>query len=158
MDHTTNVNNRITVGPQPTVADLAQLESQGFKTIVNFRHGGEDHLPLSPEAEGEQVEKLGMAYLHIPVSMKSITPALVDQFRREFGQRPEARVCALQTRHPRRPNGQMNAAIEQGLSGRQAIQKASDLGFDAEKPETEQFVTDYVDSRSALEVILPQCV
>jgi uncharacterized protein (TIGR01244 family) len=148
MSRTAKFSDQITVGPQPTEGQLKELQSQGFKTVVNFRHDGEDQQPISPAAEGEQVEKLGMAYLHIPVSMKSITPALVDEFRREFHNVPKPAFahCKLGTRAGLMVL--MLLAIEQGLTGSQALQKATEMGLNPEKAGIEQFLTDYVDSRS----------
>jgi uncharacterized protein (TIGR01244 family) len=148
MNETTKFSDQITVGPQPTEDELQKLQSRGFKTIVNFRHDGEDQQPLSPDAEGQRVEKLGMAYLHVPVSMSKLTPALVDQFRREFRNisKPVYAHCKLGTRAGLMVI--MHTAVEQGLTGRQALEKATQLGFKPQKVQVEQFLTDYVDSRS----------
>src|SRR6476646_8524962 len=142
----TKFNDQITVGSQPSEDELTKLRSQGFKTIVNFRHDGKDQQPLSPTAEGEQVEKLGMAYLHVPVSMNSITPALVDQFRREFRNVPKPAFAHCKLGSRARLMVMMDTAIEQGLTGHEAVQKATEMGFKPDKAETEQFLTDYVDS------------
>jgi uncharacterized protein (TIGR01244 family) len=57
----------ITIGDQPTEADLEQLKREGYVGVVNLRNPGEPEQPLSPDAEGEQVRALGMDYLHYGV-------------------------------------------------------------------------------------------
>jgi uncharacterized protein (TIGR01244 family) len=68
----------ITIGDQPTEADLAQLEQEGYTGVVNLRNDGEPEQPLSTSAEGELVRGLGMDYLHYgvggaPLSQPGVT-------------------------------------------------------------------------------------
>ncbi|MEO6808665.1 MAG: sulfur transferase domain-containing protein [Isosphaeraceae bacterium] len=58
------VTPTITIGDQPTDADLEALKADGYAAVVNLRHPGEPDQPLSPDAEGEHVRSLGMDYLH----------------------------------------------------------------------------------------------
>jgi uncharacterized protein (TIGR01244 family) len=57
----------ITIGDQPTEADLEALKREGYIGVVNLRHPGEPEQPLSPPEEGEKVRALGMEYLHYGV-------------------------------------------------------------------------------------------
>ena len=57
----------ITIGDQPTEADLEQLKHEGYVGVVNLRNPGEPEQPMSPQAEGETVRALGMDYLHYGV-------------------------------------------------------------------------------------------
>jgi uncharacterized protein (TIGR01244 family) len=57
----------ITIGDQPTEADLEQLKQEGYTGVVNLRNDGEPEQPLSTSAEAEVVRKLGMDYLHYGV-------------------------------------------------------------------------------------------
>jgi uncharacterized protein (TIGR01244 family) len=54
----------ITIGDQPTEADLAQLKKDGYTGVVNLRNDGEPEQPLTTAEEGAKVRALGMAYLH----------------------------------------------------------------------------------------------
>ncbi len=63
----------ITLGDQPTEADLAQLKSEGYVSIVNLRNPGEPEQPMSPTEEGEKVRALGMDYLHYGVGAAPLT-------------------------------------------------------------------------------------
>jgi uncharacterized protein (TIGR01244 family) len=67
------VTERISIGDQPTDADLEGLRREGYVGVVNLRHDGEPEQPLSTAAEGEVVQKLGMAYLRYPVGGAPLT-------------------------------------------------------------------------------------
>ncbi len=87
MDKVMKISDQVTVGAQPSEDQIPQLGKQGFKSVVNFRTDGEEDQPLSPKAE--KVEAAGMTYLHIPVSMKSMGPEQVDQFREQYAALPK---------------------------------------------------------------------
>jgi uncharacterized protein (TIGR01244 family) len=61
------VTSTITIGDQPTEADLAELKDEGYVGIVNLRHDGEPDQPMSTAREGAAVRHLGMDYLHYGV-------------------------------------------------------------------------------------------
>ncbi|HEY0793714.1 MAG TPA: protein tyrosine phosphatase family protein [Chthoniobacterales bacterium] len=82
------LNERITVGAQPTAEDIRRLKREGFASVVNLRTEGEEDQPLSPEAEGRAVESAGLAYLHLPVSAETMTPERVDQYRAQLPKLP----------------------------------------------------------------------
>ena len=61
------ITSQITIGDQPTEADLARLKAEGYTGVVNLRNDGEPEQPLGISAEGEEVRALGMDYLHMGV-------------------------------------------------------------------------------------------
>ena len=63
----------ITIGDQPTEADLAELKREGYTAVVNLRNDGEPDQPLSTALEGTKVRELGMDYLHHGVGSASLT-------------------------------------------------------------------------------------
>jgi uncharacterized protein (TIGR01244 family) len=67
------VTAAITVGDQPTEADLEALAREGFTGVVNLRNDGEPDQPLNAVAEGEKVRALGMDYLHYGVGAAPLT-------------------------------------------------------------------------------------
>ncbi len=142
------INDQVTVGPQPSEEDIKQLSQQGFKTVVNFRTEGEEEQPLSPDAEGEKVKAAGLEYLHIPVSMKSMGPELVDQFREKYPDLPKPVLAHCKSGKRAGAMVMMHMAVEQGMTGEQTLEKAKGMGFECEKPELEQFVRQYVNSHS----------
>jgi uncharacterized protein (TIGR01244 family) len=68
----------ITIGDQPTEADLAQLKQEGYSGIVNLRNDGEPDQPYSTKKEGEIANGLGMDYLHSGVGAAPLTSAGVN--------------------------------------------------------------------------------
>jgi uncharacterized protein (TIGR01244 family) len=68
----------ITIGDQPTEADLKQLKAEGYVGVVNLRNDGEPDQPLSTSEEGTIVRDLGMDYLHYGVGSAPLTAAGVN--------------------------------------------------------------------------------
>jgi uncharacterized protein (TIGR01244 family) len=142
------INDQVTVGPQPSEEEIAQLAQDGFQTVVNFRTDGEEEQPLSPAAEGEKVESAGMKYLNIPVSMESMGPEQVDQFRSQFKDLSKPLYAHCKSGKRAGAMVMMHMAVEQGMTGDQTLQKAEDMGFECEKEELRTFVKNYVDGHS----------
>ncbi len=149
MQDTMKINENVTVGAQPSEAELKELAGDGFKTVINFRTDGEDEQPLSPDAEGDAVEKAGMTYLHVPVSMKSMGPETVDQFREKFPKLPTPVFAHCKSGKRAGAMVMMHMACEQGMSGQQTLDKAEEMGFECEQPELRDFVKSYVDKCNA---------
>ncbi len=63
----------ITIGDQPTEADLKDLKKEGYAGVVNLRNDGEPDQPMSTAVEGAKVKALGMDYLHYGVGAGSLT-------------------------------------------------------------------------------------
>lgn len=72
------ITRQITIGDQPTEADLARLKAEGYSGVVNLRNDGEPEQPLSTSAEGEKVRALGMDYLHMGVGGPPLTQMGVE--------------------------------------------------------------------------------
>jgi uncharacterized protein (TIGR01244 family) len=139
------INDDVTVGSQPTEDQLAELARAGFRTVVNLRTVGEQDQPLSPEAEGKEVRAIGMAYLHIPVSMKDLKAEQVDEFRRKLTDLPKPAFVHCYVGKRAGAFMMMSMAVDQGMSGDQALRQAEQLGFRWGPPELEKFVKGYVD-------------
>ena len=60
------INTEFCTGGQPTIAQLSELKSQGITTIINLRTAGEAGFDAA--AQEAEIKKLGMKYVHIPVS------------------------------------------------------------------------------------------
>ncbi len=114
----------ITIGDQPTEADLARLKAEGFNGVVNLRNDGEPEQPLSTAAEGEKVRALGMDYLHMGVGGSPLTEDgvravcdFIDAHPRVMVHcRKGGRAAALVLLHQARANGW--TAAEAAAKGR----------------------------------------
>ena len=67
MSDRIQLNERVTVGGQPSAQEIQELKTAGFSTVVNLRTEGEDDQPMSPDEERRLVEGAGLTYLHLPV-------------------------------------------------------------------------------------------
>jgi uncharacterized protein (TIGR01244 family) len=141
-------NDQLTVGPQPSQEELKSLPDDGFRSVINFRTAGEDEQPLSPEEEGEVVQGTGLKYLHVPVSMDGMDEKKVDQFREQYQSLPKPVFAHCKSGKRAGAMMMMHTAVEQGISGEQALEKAKEMGFECDKPELEQFVKQYVNNRT----------
>jgi len=148
MPSMTKIDNEVTVGPQPTQPEIAEFQELGFKSVINFRAEDEEEQPLSPHDEGDEVEKLGMAYWHMPVSMKAITPEMVDGFRQELAHLPRPVFAHCKAGRRAALMVMMHLASEAGMPGTEAIRGVEELGFKPGSAETERFVVDYIDRHS----------
>lgn len=148
IDNAMTIDSEVTVGPQPSATEIENLPREGFNSVVNFRTAGEDDQPLSPADEGIKVKATGMVYLHIPVSMKSMGPELVDQFRKEYADLPKPVFAHCKSGKRAGAMVMMHKAVEQGMTGEQTLQKAEEMGFECDQEELRQFVKDYVDKHS----------
>lgn len=148
MSNRMKFNDQLTVGPQPSQEELKSLPDDGFRSVINFRTAGEDEQPLSPEEEGEVVQGTGLKYLHVPVSMDGMDEKKVDQFREQYQSLPKPVFAHCKSGKRAGAMMMMHTAVEQGISGEQALKKAKEMGFECDKPELEQFVKQYVNNRT----------
>ncbi|KAA5542610.1 phosphatase [Roseiconus nitratireducens] len=148
MSQRMKINDQITVGPQPDETEIATLVDDGFKSVVNFRTDGEDEQPISPDTEQRLVEAAGLRYLHLPVSMKSMDPKLVDEFRSQLEALPKPVFAHCKSGKRAGAMTMMHVAAEQGMSGEQTLQKAQQMGFECDQPELKEFVKSYVDQHA----------
>lgn len=145
---TMKIDEQVSVGPQPSKDDLQQLQRQGFRSIVNFRTEGEDDQPLSPDDEGAEVLDASMDYLHIPVSMKSMGPEVVDRFRETFPTLPKPVYAHCKSGKRAGAMVMMHMAVAEGMTGEQTLQKAEEMGFECDNEQLREFVKSYVDEHA----------
>ena len=150
MEKPSKISDKITTGPQPSEQELAQLKENGFKSIINFRTDGEEKQPLSTQAEGDKVRALGMAYLHFPIPMGGIMEEHVDEFRQKVASLPKPVFSHCMGGRRASVLSMIYAAIDEGLSGDEAIKRANETNLDIDKPELVQFVKQYVDGHSSV--------
>lgn len=148
MSNRMKFNDQLTVGPQPSQEELKSLPDDGFRSVINFRTAGEDEQPLSPEEEGEVVQGTGLKYLHVPVSMDGMDEKKVDEFREQYQSLPKPVFAHCKSGKRAGAMMMMHTAVEQGISGEQALEKAKEMGFECDKPELEQFVKQYANNRT----------
>ncbi|WP_208023882.1 bifunctional sulfur transferase/dioxygenase Blh [Duganella aquatilis] len=75
------LSDKLSIGPQPMLADFALLAAEGYDTVINNRPGFEDAMQPSPEAEAQAAQSAGMVYKFIPITLANITEADVRAFQ-----------------------------------------------------------------------------
>jgi len=148
IQNTMQINDQVTVGPQPSEEEIEQLAGEQFRTVVNFRTDDEEEQPLSPKDEGKKVQAAGMQYLNIPVSEESMSADVVDRFRQQFEQLEKPVYAHCKTGKRAGTMMMMHIASEQGMTGDETLKKAEEMGFECDKPELIEFVKTYVDEHS----------
>lgn len=144
------ISDRVTSAIQPTEEEIKKLPQEGFKSVVNLRASGEEDQPLSPKEEGELVQKLGMKYLNIPVStQEGIKPGQVDRFRNEMELLPAPVFVHCSKGKRSGAFTLMYLAIQEGLRGEEALQKAMSMGFACDVPQLKAFFINYIDQHKA---------
>ena len=73
------INDKVSVSPQITPADLPALKSQGFTTIVNNRPDGESPDQPSSAAMEAAAKAAGMGYHYIPLGRDGVSPEMVEE-------------------------------------------------------------------------------
>jgi len=72
------INTEFCSGGQPTLAQLAELKSQGITSVLNLRVPGEAGFDAA--AEEAEAKKLGMKYFNIPVQGQAPKDEQADEF------------------------------------------------------------------------------
>lgn len=78
----TAISEKLSVSPQPSVADIALLRDKGFKTLINNRPDNEDPDQPGTQAESQEAKHCDLSYSFIPVTAGTITEADVRAFQR----------------------------------------------------------------------------
>ncbi|MDW6022531.1 bifunctional sulfur transferase/dioxygenase Blh [Mesorhizobium sp. BAC0120] len=78
----TKITNDLSVMPQPDLATISKLRSDGFGALINARPDGEEAGQPGSIAEQRAAEAAGLSYDFIPVSGPTITEADVRAFQK----------------------------------------------------------------------------
>ncbi len=143
-----------TIDPNHTVAlftpdaeALKQTASAGVKSVVNFQAEGEKGA-LSPDEERQQAERLGLNYLHHPVTADSLDAALVDNFRRALDDLPQPVFLHCASGKRAGAMTLMALAADKGWDGETALQEGKARGIDLTEEKIGQFVKSYADDKA----------
>lgn len=93
------LSDRVFVGPQIQVSDIAALVAQGIKTVINNRPDGEmPHQPTGADIK-QAAEEAGLTYVELPMA-GGVSPDLVAQSMVAYSeaQGPVFAYCASGTR------------------------------------------------------------
>lgn len=142
------ISDELTIGAQPSEAELKAMANDGVRTIINLRTEEEDLQRIEPDEEARLAQKYGLAYVSLPTSIDSDGPGHVDRFRQELhgADKPVFIHCKLGKRAG--AFVMMDKAVSAGWSGRKALDQAEQMGFECDNEQMERFVRDYVDQKT----------
>jgi uncharacterized protein (TIGR01244 family) len=141
------IDDDISVGGQLNTNQLRQLAADGFKTIVNLQTDDETDQLLSPEMEGTKVRASGMQYAHFPISMVTMNPEKVDEFRQKMKKWPAPVFVHCSSGKRAGAFVMMDRAVKQGWTGEDSLANAARMGFECDVAAIKAFVRYYVNSR-----------
>lgn len=72
------INDHVTVSPQISPDDIAQIKAAGYKTIVNNRPDGESPDQASSDEMKAAVEAAGLTYYYIPLGRDGVSPEMIE--------------------------------------------------------------------------------
>ena len=147
MQNQLKISDKVTVGPQPSEAELSALAEQGFKTVVNLRTAGEPDQPLPPELEGLKVRNAGMNYLHIPVSGADMRIDQVDRFGEELHALPGPAYVHCRGGTRAAIFALLDEAEREGWTSDETLHRMADCGSACNTPQAQECVRGYLRTR-----------
>lgn len=111
---------------------MDELKEEGVRSIVNLRLDNEENQPLRPKEEGEMVAKLGMEYLHLPVSSRDANSAQVEQFCQKLEELPKPVFVHCQGGTRAGAFCLMHLGRKAGWDTKQALERGEKAGFQCE--------------------------
>jgi uncharacterized protein (TIGR01244 family) len=126
---------------QPTPESFEKIKEAGFKTVLNIRPDREMRFD-----EKKVVEELGMTYLTIPITTKTITDEKVDSFA-EIVDDPDNKPLLIHCAGSNRVGGMwyIYRALKHGVPEEESLEEAVAAGL--RSPVLEQIVLKYVEER-----------
>jgi sulfide:quinone oxidoreductase len=89
MKEPTMIAPGLAVAAQPDKFEIEQLARSGFRTIINNRRPGEEAGQWSPDEERAEAERQGLTYVHLPVTLSTVTADDVEAFRQAVRDSPK---------------------------------------------------------------------
>ncbi|MHA7872620.1 MAG: TIGR01244 family sulfur transferase, partial [Hyphococcus sp.] len=118
------------VSPQISIADVAEAASRGVTLIINNRPDGEMiGQPTSDEIEAA-ASAAGVAYAHIPVDQRGITPEHLDAFDRAMSNRAAGETLAYCRSGTRSIILRSYASARAGKPFDEIVSEAAAAGYD----------------------------
>ncbi len=133
-----HVFGNIFLASQPAKEDFKTAAENGIKTVLNLRAAGEQDWD-----EGAWVKKLGMNYVHIPITPRTLTDEKFDLARRVLNDaknRPLLVHCASANRVG--AIWLVHRVLDHGLSYEKALEEARIVGL--RSPVLEEIAKKYI--------------
>lgn len=97
MNPPTEIAPGFAVTVQPDALDIGRLAALGYRTIINNRPDGEEAGQMPSASARAEAERLGLAYVYIPVTIGTIGAADVAAFDAATRESPSPVVAHCRT-------------------------------------------------------------
>lgn len=129
----TVVPGQFSVSAQPTPQDVDLLAQQGFKTIINNRPDSEAQgQPSAPEVQAA-AQTHGIAYIHLPVTVDTISKSDVEAFAQAVNSAELPVVAHCGTGKRAYLLWAAGEVLYKGRGSADLIDQASGIGIDAKE-------------------------
>ena len=143
MENTKQIDDELSVAMgQPTVEQLQQAATEGFKSVLNLR---------SPQEEGfvsdeqQQAEAAGLKYVNLPVKPDGMNDELTDRVLQEIERLPKPALIHCKSGMRSGVMTLMSVATDRGMTANEALAMGKQNGFDYDSnPQMKQFFEHYV--------------
>lgn len=126
---TRKINDTISVAPQLSPADMAQVAALGFKSVVNNRPDGEGGPDQPSSADvGAAAEAAGLLYIYMPVVSGSLNEDNISDFRKALADVPKPVLAYCRT--GTRCTNLWALAVAPDMAAGDIVQQAADAGYD----------------------------
>lgn len=144
MSQNVKLSEEILIGGQPTEEELGQLAKAGYHSIVNLRMEAEEIQCLAPAEEGGKVRRLGLEYLHIPVSMQEPKHKQVDEFHAKMKELPKPVFVHCRSGMRAGFFVVMDMGLTKGMSAGGIMRQAQEMGIDLEAAGLRPFLEEHL--------------
>ena len=126
------LDDRLSVHPQITEADIAEAAKLGFKTIINNRPDGEEPGQLASARAADVARANGLDYVYLPFTSATLTPDVVSAFGRALQEKagPILAHCRSGTRCSQ--VWALSEAARGEIQTDEILSRAAEAGYDLE--------------------------
>ncbi len=133
----------------PGAGQIADIEAQGFGSVVSLRMAGERGETMPPDSEGAAVEAAGMAWLHFPLAPPQVGDVeKTDDLSRRMQELPAPILIHCASGARAAAMALCVCTIGENWDEETAARKATDAGI-AVQPELAPKVAAYVQAKRA---------
>ena len=134
MNTIRKINDDLAIAGQITPEQLQQIAQEGFKSVLNLRSSDEKGF-LSNEQQ--QVERLGLYYINVPVKVEAINDEVAAQLLKTIDELSKPALVHCNNSMRSAAMVLMHIATQQGVSLSQAFKQAEQLGLFGRIPHKE---------------------
>lgn len=126
----THLSDQFWVAPQITPADAAEAAKEGVTLIVNNRPDGEALGQPKSDEIAAAAEKAGIAYVHIPVDGRGISPGHISALKKALDENGDGKVLGFCRTGTRSTVLRAYVQASEGRAPEDIIAEAAKAGYD----------------------------